>query len=50
MAVAPATDVRLHPLSVEDYHRMIEAEILTEDDSGVDVPRWTSARCSPRHS
>lgn len=32
MAVAPATDVRLHPLSVEDYHRMIEAEILTEDD------------------
>jgi len=32
MAVAPATDVRLHPLSVEDYHRMIEAGILTSED------------------
>jgi Uma2 family endonuclease len=32
MAVAPATDVRLHPLSVEDYHRMIGAGILTKDD------------------
>lgn len=32
MTVAHASGETLHQLSVDDYHRMIEAEILTEDD------------------